>query len=102
MFGNVTEIHEEDDSTQQAYKAYQVFAQTGYKKGDHVCSNYGRACNRYWIVNYAFAIRGNEYDSFPVFVNVEGKDVQVVLLYGDGDYSDLVELVKTYHKELGL
>ena len=82
MFEGVTSIGEE--KKEEVYASYQAFAQSEYKKGDHICSNYGRANNRYWLVAYAFVIPDNEYDAFSVKVKLDRSDCEyTALLYKD-------------------
>ena len=77
-----------------------MITQHAMKKGEHICFNYGRCNNRYWIINYGLAIVDNEYDAVPVHVMI-GDEEKVVLLHRKTPIDGLLTLTKMEFESKG-
>ena len=65
-------------------------------KNEQFCINYGNANNRYWIIEYGFALLNNKTDMFAVHVDVPNgqSDSQVVFLFHNKESTELTDLAR--------
>lgn len=75
---------------------FEVVSKYKQSKGDQVCINYGNANNRYWIIEYGFALLDNANDMFNVHIDVPNgqSDHQEVFLFIYKESTELYELAR--------